>query len=289
MVLTVAAVYLYLPSTINVTTRYVVDVDRTGTSPDRNPNINRTGTSSDRNPNITILDRDTGTDQANSQWDEALHQFLQLKHGCKLSLQSLKAVIVSNVSFFKLYNKLYGLTGTLGSQRERDLLLEIYGVDFVTIPTAKSKQFREDKPILCTSKEEWINHIRNEVEKLTKQEKRSVLIICETVNDVETLRKAFGGKDAEHVHTYTRDYEEFDIAQGTKALGKGQIIIATNLAGRGTDIKIREELRQANGLHVCLTYLPNNIRIEQQAFGRAARSGDKGSGQLIIMDTKGKE
>ena len=61
---------------------YVVDVDRTGTSPDRNPNI-------------TILDRDTGTDQANSQWDEALHQFLQLKHGCKLSLQSLKAVSVS--------------------------------------------------------------------------------------------------------------------------------------------------------------------------------------------------
>ena len=62
MVLTVAAVYLYLPSTINVTTRYVVDVDRTGTSPDRNPNI-------------TILDSDTGTDQANSERDEALHQF----------------------------------------------------------------------------------------------------------------------------------------------------------------------------------------------------------------------
>ena len=184
---------------------------------------------------------------------------------------------------------MYGLTGTLGSQRERDLLLEIYGVDFVTIPTAKSKQFREDKPILCTSKEEWINHIRNEVEKLTEQEQRSNLIICEMVNDVETLHKDFGGKDAKHVHTYTRDYEEFDIAEGTKALEQGQIIIARNLAGRGTDIKITEELRQANGLHVCLTYLPNNIRIEQQAFGRAARSGDKGSGQLIIMDTKGQE
>ena len=259
---------------------YVVDVDKTGSSPDRNPNI-------------TILDRDTGTDQANSQWDEALHQFLQLKHGCKLSLQSLKAVFISNVSFFKLYSNLYGLTGTLGSQRERDLLQEIHEVDFVTIPTAKSKQFREKKPILCTGKDEWIKRICNETKRLTEEKKRSVLIICETVNDVETLYKAFGGKDAKHVHTYTRDYEEFDkgfeIVQGNKELGQGQIIIATNLAGRGTDIKITEELRKAEGLHVCLTYLPSNIRVEQQAFGRAARSGDQGSGQLIIMDSKGQE
>ncbi|WP_353273498.1 DEAD/DEAH box helicase [Wolbachia endosymbiont (group A) of Agelastica alni] len=259
---------------------YVVDVDKTGSS-------------TDRNPNITILDRDTGTDQANSQWDEALHQFLQLKHGCKLSLQSLKAVFISNVSFFKLYSNLYGLTGTLGSQRERDLLQEIHEVDFVTIPTAKSKQFHEEKPILCTGKDEWIGRIYNGAKKLTEEEKRSVLIICETVNDVETLYKAFGGKDAKHVHTYTRDYEEFDkgfeIVQGNKELGQGQIIIATNLAGRGTDIKITEELRKAEGLHVCLTYLPSNIRVEQQAFGRAARSGDQGSGQLIIMDLKGQE
>ncbi|XP_065556502.1 uncharacterized protein LOC136024893 isoform X1 [Artemia franciscana] len=259
---------------------YVVDVDKTGCSPDRNPNI-------------TILDRDTGTDQANSQWNEALHQFLQLKHGCKLSLQSLKAVFISNVSFFKLYSNLYGLTGTLGSKIERDLLQKIHGVNFVTIPTAKSKQFHEEKPILCNGKDEWIGSIYNGAKQLTEEEKRSALIICETVNDVEILYKAFGGKDAKHVHTYTRDYEEFDkgfeIVQDNKELGQGEIIIATNLAGRGTDIKITEELRKAGGLHVCLTYLPSNIRVEQQAFGRASRSGDQGSGQLIIMDSKGQE
>lgn len=259
---------------------YVVDVDKTGSSPDRNPNI-------------TILDRDTGTDQANSQWDEALHQFLQLKHGCKLSLQSLKAVFISNVSFFKLYNNLYGLTGTLGSKIERDLLQNIHGVKFVTIPTAKSKQFHEKKPILCAGKDEWIRSIFNEAKKLTKEDKRSVLIICETVNDVETLYKTFKGKDLKHVYTYARDYQEFDkgfdIIEGKKELGQGQIIIATNLAGRGTDIKITKGLKKARGLHVCLTYLPSNIRVEQQAFGRAARSGDPGSGQLIIMDSKGQE
>lgn len=249
---------------------YVVDVDRTGTS-------------QDRNPNITILDRDTGTDQANSQWDEALHQFLQLKHGCRLSLQSLKAVFISNVSYFKLYSNLYGLTGTLGSHRERDLVKEIHEIDFVTIPTAKSKQFQEKIPVICSDKEQWINQICNETKMFTNKEKRSVLIICQTMDDVTTLHEAFGGNDAENVYTYKRDYEEFKIAKGNKQLNTGQIIIATNLAGRGTDIKITEELRKAGGLHVCLAYLPDNSRIEQQAFGRAARCGNKGSGQLIFL------
>ena len=253
---------------------YIVDVDRTGTS-------------SDRDPNIIILDMDTGTDQVNSQWDESLHQFLQLKHGCKLSMQSLKAVFTSNVSFLKLYKNLYGLTGTLGSSRERELLKETHGVDFITIPTAKAKLFHEERPVLCNSREEWIEKVYSETVRYT--EKRSVLVICETVNEVEVLCRAFKEKGTENVHSYKRDYEKFEIAEGDKKLEQGHIIIATNLAGRGTDIKITEELRRNKGLHVCLTYLPNNSRIEQQAFGRAARSGDEGSGQLILINEKGHE
>ncbi|EDS44787.1 conserved hypothetical protein [Culex quinquefasciatus] len=85
------------------------------------------------------------------------------------------------------------------------------------------------------------------------------------------------------MRTYTRDYEQFDEGK----LAPGEVIIATNLAGRGTDIKITHELKRAGGLHICLTYLPSNVRIEQQAFGRAARSGDRGSGQLIIVSNEG--
>ncbi|XP_037943349.1 uncharacterized protein LOC119676188 [Teleopsis dalmanni] len=255
---------------------YVVDIDRSGTY-------------ADRNPIITIIDTDTGTDEVNSQWDEGLHQFLQLKHGCKITSQSLKAVFISNISFFKLYRTLYGLTGSLGSQRERDLLKEIHKVDFVTIPTAVPKQFQEYKPILCINKKEWITYIKQEVNKIIEENYRSVLIICETVHNVEVLYKAFGGRTARGVHKYVRDYEEFDVAQGKKELDQGQIIIATNLSGRGTDIKITKKLREAGGLHICLTYLPRNIRVEQQAFGRAARCGDRGSGQLIILDSYGTE
>ncbi|XP_039430987.1 uncharacterized protein LOC120414032 [Culex pipiens pallens] len=246
---------------------YVVDVDRSGSS-------------ADRTPNITILDRDTGTDLVNSQWEAALHQFVQLKHGCKTYLQSLKAVFISNVTFFKLYDKLYGLSGTLGSHRERDLLEEIYCVNFVNIPTAKCKLFYEDVPIVCKSAAEWTDAIIESTMHMTQRRQRSVLIICETLNDVTALYKAFEGKTSTHIRTYTREYEEFDIGE----LPPGQIIIATNLAGRGTDIKITPELKKAGGVHVCLTYLPSNIRVEQQAFGRAARCGDRGSGQLIVLD-----
>ncbi|XP_035792439.1 uncharacterized protein LOC118466796 [Anopheles albimanus] len=251
---------------------YVVDLDNTDTS-------------QDRNPNIIIIDRDTGTDMANSQWDEALYQFLQLKHGCKLSLQNLKAVFISNVSYFKKYKTLNGLTGTLGTKRDRDLLQEIHDVDYVIIPTAASKLFHEEKSIVCTTKDDWKNQILLETKQITNEQKRSVLIICETVNVVNDLYELFGGRKETHVHTYTRDYEQFEVAKDGHKLNPGQIVIATNLAGRGTDIKISDDLNQAGGLHVLLTYLPKNIRIEQQAFGRAARSGAKGSGRLIILNS----
>ncbi|XP_075145075.1 uncharacterized protein LOC142220069 [Haematobia irritans] len=253
--------------TMEAGTDYVVDVDRSGTR-------------ADRSPNITIIDKDTGTDLNNSQWDGALHQFLQLKHGCKLSLQSLKAVFVSNVSYFKLYRSLYGLTGTLGSQKERNLLQDLHKVDFFMLPTSKSKQFTEYPPIVCATKQEWIEKVKKSV--LGLIDTRSVLIVCETVKDVKTLYRAFGGKADNKVHTYTRNYEVFQMGKGKNKLEKGHVIIATNLAGRGTDIKLKPELEAAGGLHVCLTYLPSNIRIEQQAFGRAARKGERGSGQLVI-------
>ncbi|XP_025153366.1 uncharacterized protein LOC109503669 isoform X2 [Harpegnathos saltator] len=246
---------------------YIVDIDRKASRPDLKANI-------------IIIDRDTGTEQTNSQWDEALHQFLQLKHGCRLSMQSLKAVFVSNVRYLKLYSKLYGLTGTLGSQRERDLLQNIYQVDFVTVPTTKMRKFEEYYPIVCPNLQEWQLLIYSEAITYTKAG-RSVLIICETVQHVESLYNVLHAKNMTNLHTYTRDYESFDIA--AEYLREGQVIIATNLAGRGTDIKITEQLDKAGGLHVCLTYLPNNNRVEQQAFGRAARYGNNGSGRLIIM------
>lgn len=249
---------------------YIVDVDRSDTV-------------SDRNPIITILDRDTGTDLVNSQWDEAVHQFLQLKHGCKLSLLSLKAVFISNVSYLRLYKTLYGLTGTLGSTCERELLQEVYGVDFVTIPTAKAKKFCEEPSILCSSKEEWKQKICEEVSRIASKN-RSSLIICETIKDVFILKENLCLKfRPELIRSYTREYESLSVVDNLKP---GEVIISTNLAGRGTDIKLSKQLIDSGGLHVCLTFLPSNYRVEEQAYGRAARNGEPGTARLIFRTTR---
>lgn len=246
--------------------------------------VNRTQTNVEMSPNIIIIDKDTGMDQANSQWDEAHHQFLQLKHGCKLSAQSLKAVFISNVSYFKLYSNLYGLTGTLGSKTERELLKEIHEVDFITMPTAKSRKFTEQSPILSNDVLTWISNIKNEVLQVlgNKERPRSVLMICETVDKVDMLKKSLDNANIK-IQTYTRDYEDFEFSEKS-ALDSGILLLSTNLAGRGTDIKISEKLLQNGGLHIILTFLPGNCRIEQQAFGRAARCGQPGTGRLIILN-----
>ncbi len=102
---------------------YVVDVDRSEVA-------------LRSEPNVVIMDNQTGVEQYHSQWNNGLHQFLQMKHTTRVSTESLKAVFVSNVAFFKRYGRsIYGLSGTLGSLCEREFLEHIYRVSSVVIPT----------------------------------------------------------------------------------------------------------------------------------------------------------
>ncbi len=253
---------------------YIVDVDHTKTK-------------LDRNPRIMILDLNTGTDLRDSQWSEGLHQFLQIKHGCKMTMMSLKAVFISNVSFFKKYKRIFGLTGTIGTDVDRDFLRATYAVELISIPLALPKHFIEEEPKITKARNQWKEAIYNDTIERTDGD-RSVLIICETVNDAEELYQHFcemkNPKLTNCIELYRRDYERFQAAADGKYLEGGKVLIATNLAGRGTDIKVSDKLNASGGLHVCLSYLPDNLRVEQQAFGRCARKGNAGSGRLIFFD-----
>ncbi|KAK4026406.1 hypothetical protein OUZ56_015404 [Daphnia magna] len=252
---------------------YVIDQDRTDTSPDLNPKV-------------IIIDRDTGTDQTSSQWDEALHQFIQLKEGCKLSLQSIKAVFISNAMYIKEYAYISGLSGTLGSKQEQQFLCETFKV-CLHFPTLLPKFFEEKLAKVLLTENEWIDAIIEETKTIMK-EGRSIVIFCKFIKDVNLVHQRLKSsipelKENNRLHRYTRDYVKF-VFEGTE-LDIGHVIVATNLAGRGTDIKISQKLRENGGLHVCLSYFPENERIEEQAMGRAARNGAPGSGILIVCNS----
>ncbi|EFX78256.1 hypothetical protein DAPPUDRAFT_53458, partial [Daphnia pulex] len=256
---------------------YVIDQDRTDTSPDLNPQV-------------IIIDPDTGTDQTTSQWDGALHQFLQLKEGCKLTLQKLKAVFISNKEYIQKYDRLAGVSGTLGSLKERNYMTESYNCEYFSIPTALPKRFIYKMTKVLKTTESWLSSIIDEIRETVlpgnEEEARSIIIFCRTIKDVNIVHNHikinFPKLVADNkVHRYIRDYEQF--AFEGKQLEIGHVIIATNLAGRGTDIKISKELDNNGGLHICLTYLPQNERITEQAMGRSGRKGAPGSGILILF------
>ncbi|CAD8155514.1 unnamed protein product [Paramecium pentaurelia] len=210
------------------------------------------------------------------QWQKGLHQFLQLKHNLPITPLTISTNFLSNVGFFKRYkNTLLGLTGTLGSQITQDLLAKQYNVDFVFMPPYKKRLLKEEPGIATLSKDEWFNEILKAVQQ-QKSKGRAVLIINQTIDDVNKIEAHLKKHNLDSI-TYVDDNQEIN-----KEIGPGTIIIATNLAGRGTDLTTNQELENNGGLHVIMSFLPRNIRIQLQGFGRTARQGKQGTAQLIV-------
>ena len=148
-------------------------------------------------------------------------------------------------------------------------------MDFFVLPRFKHRICTEELPLLSNSKEQWLKDIRKVAESQTAK-KRAVLVICESIGAVEDIRKAIDGV-SDRVHSYHSSFDKgFE-----KNLTPLDIVIATNLAGRGTDFKISRELEENGGLHVVLGYMPPNARVEAQAEGRTARAGQPGSYQVM--------
>lgn len=236
----------------------------------------------------------TGITLKNTIWSHGLHQFVQLKHNLHLTAESLTSSFISNVGYIKHYgDKIFGLTGTLGSVAEQKLLSKMYNVSYAKIPTFKAKDFTENKGYVVDD-EDW--DIYMAADALEKCETgRAVLIICETIADVKNIEdnlnklKIIARNQGEETQIAfnVKIFTDEDLAHVTEdKLGPGDIIIATNIAGRGTDLGTTEELEANGGLHVCVGFLPCNQRVEEQAFGRTARQGKKGTAELILRKSE---
>ncbi|XP_052088024.1 LOW QUALITY PROTEIN: uncharacterized protein LOC127725210 [Mytilus californianus] len=224
----------------------------------------------------------TGVVQLDTKWGDCLHQFLEIKHGKKLSQITLVTNFMSNQEYFRRYKgKIFGVSGTLGTEREKSFLRKQFSLGCQKIPTHRSKVFEELSGIICNSKQEWIIEIqtvvRDQVTKTKNKMQRAVLVICEDINTAKELQENLNHTDCASAALYTRNDENNDKIDSK--LKAGDIIVATNIAGRGTDIDIDDSVEKAGGLFVLVTFhhkiheLKINFLAEVQ--GKVNRVADK--------------
>ncbi|RXN08644.1 translocase subunit -like protein [Labeo rohita] len=233
----------------------------------------------------------TGVVQNDMKWGEGLQQFLEMKHQTKLSNMTLITNFMSNVGLFKKYtNQIYGVTGTLGDQTELDMLKKLYnGIETCKIPSFRRRKLYELEGLVIPEEDEWIrtvcNVVKYQVSSTVYRGPRAALVICETINRAVNFYRTLSVTiSLDKLKLYVNNnMNNSTITDST--IQAGDIIIATNLAGRGTDLKVSETVNEAGGLFVVQTFLPLNVRVEEQAFGRTARQGNPGSAQLIMCSS----
>ncbi|CAJ1085938.1 protein translocase subunit SecA 2-like [Xyrichtys novacula] len=227
----------------------------------------------------------TGVIENDMKWTDGLQQFLEMKHGGKLSDMTAITNYMSSVGMLQKYgNQIFGISGTLGQKAETETLQKIYeGIKTCQIPTFKRRKLFEVEGVIVCNDEEWRKKIcevvSTQTSSTTFRGQRAVLVICETIGHAKDLYHALGDQiPAKKLYISNN----MDNAAVFAQLGAGEVIIATNLAGRGTDLQVSKPVKAAGGLFVVQTFLPKNARVEAQAFGRTARQGAPGSAQLIV-------
>ncbi|XP_044732130.1 uncharacterized protein LOC123295001 [Chrysoperla carnea] len=230
----------------------------------------------------------TGVTLKNTMWSHGLHQFLQLKHNLQVHAENLTSCCISNYAYIRKYGtNLIGLTGTIGGEGEQDLLKAIYQVDFISLPTFKVKQF-EKYPEIIVPDIEWLDKIIEQCFYMLLQ-KRAVLVVCLTIADANDVYNELIQLKSTYIDlnpTIQKYLSENESHVTDEFIDSGTIIVATNIAGRGTDFKTTKQLEDHGGLHICVTFCPESKRVQDQVFYRTSRQGNKGSAGLILSESQ---
>ena len=227
---------------------------------------------------VKIIDEQTGRTMEGRRYSDGLHQALEAKESVKIEAATQTYATVTLQNFFRMYHKLAGMTGT--AETEAKEFWDIYELDVVVVPTNKpiARDDRED--LIYKTEREKFNAIIDEVQRLVESG-RPVLVGTTTVEVSERLSRMLRLRKIEHnVLNAKRHQQEAEVvAQAGKP---GQVTIATNMAGRGTDIKISPEVKRAGGLAIIGTERHDSRRVDRQLRGRAGRQGDPGSSQFYV-------
>ena len=227
---------------------------------------------------VVIVDEFTGRMMPGRRWSDGLHQAVEAKEGVKIAQENQTLATITFQNFFRMYDKLAGMTGT--AITEAPEFHKIYDLDVLEIPTNKPL-IRDEMPdvIFRTESEKW----KAAVEEITEQNEtgRPVLVGTTSIEKSEKISKMLGKRGVKHVVLNAKHHErEAEIV--ALAGQQGAVTIATNMAGRGTDIVLGDGVKELGGLHVLGTERHEARRIDNQLRGRTGRQGDAGSSQFIL-------
>lgn len=227
---------------------------------------------------IAIVDEGTGRIMEGRKWQDGLHQSIEAKELVPITAASGEAARVTVQNFFRLYTYISGMTGT-AVQCAREIR-KVYGLKVTAIPTHRPCIRMPTPPRIFESAEAKRRAIIDEIEKLVGDD-RAVLVGTPSVEASEALGQLLRDRNIKHTILNAKYLEqEADIVSDAGEPGK--VTVATNMAGRGTDIKLTDELRTAGGLQVIATEMHSSKRIDRQLIGRAARQGDPGGYQFFL-------
>ena len=231
------------------------------------------------NNKVIIIDSHTGLKKPKTKWRNSLHEMVEIKEGLEPDYHSSTFCAVTQHDFFNLYNKILGVTGTIGTEKDKEDLRNIYHVEIFKAP----RNFMREKIINYINRPYGQNNIfqlLNEDIIIQKNKGRPVLVIMNNILSVED----FVSQSFLNVNTIKGINPSSDENSRNVAGQAGTITIATSAAGRGVDIKLSKESLNNGGLHVIIPFLMPNQRALEQAAGRCGRQGQPGTCNIYISE-----
>lgn len=227
---------------------------------------------------VIIVDEFTGRIMPGRRYSDGLHQALEAKEGVKIERENQTLASITFQNFFRMYDKLSGMTGTADTEAAE--FKKIYNLDVVVIPTNRP-MIRKDYPdVVFRTEKEKFTAAAKEIKEL-HEKGQPVLVGTTSVDNSERLSDLLKRMKIPHEVLNAKNHErEADIVAGAGASGK--VTIATNMAGRGTDIVLGENVRESGGLHILGTERHESRRIDNQLRGRSGRQGDPGSSRFYL-------
>lgn len=227
---------------------------------------------------VKIVDEQTGRVLDGRRYSDGLHQAIEAKENVKVEAATQTYATVTLQNFFRMYHKLCGMTGT--ATTEAGEFWEIYKLDVVEIPTNRNISRKDEEDVIYKTKREKYNAVIDEIVKLTEAG-RPVLVGTTSVEVSELLGRMLSMRKVKHNVLNAKQHQrEADIV--AEAGQKSSVTIATNMAGRGTDIKLGEGVKEVGGLAIIGTERHESRRVDRQLRGRAGRQGDPGSSKFYV-------